>query len=375
MRRWLRLDRNDILVMAVNYPALFIANYLILGERYFHVRAVFWPATLVSTIFYFLFAWMLDVWMKYMRHRYNELNQVARRIVYSMSFFVVMTALYVCFMFWLYGKMNIPGYQFNLTVFRWSLLIGFSCNIIAVGIHEAIYSYNKWKESLQREYVLKELHMQRQLDVLKQQVNPHFLFNSLNSLISLIGENPERAEAFAEELSSVYRYVLRANDQNLTDLKTELEFIRSYYHLLKTRHGQGLNLVVSVDDRFSQYRLPPLTLQLLVENAVKHNIILPEQPLTIEIDTDDEGNLFVRNNLQQKRMHVLSNGVGLTNILAKYEILGHPVPTVQEAEGQFIVALPLISRLQETPSELPIGSISGTTTRNVSVVSSMRRPG
>ncbi|QMW05002.1 sensor histidine kinase [Spirosoma foliorum] len=197
-------------------------------------------------------------------------------------------------------------------------------------------------QSEQEREKLRVANMQSQLDALKQQVNPHFLFNSLNSLIALIRKNPRQAETFAEELSSVYRYILRANEQNLTDLATELEFIHSYAHLLQTRHGTGFELSIQVDHRFNRYQLPPLTLQLLVENAVKHNIVLTNKPLRVEIQTDELANLHVRNNLQQKKQGVISNGVGLANIMAKYEMLGQAKPSVREEAGQFVVALPLI---------------------------------
>ncbi len=197
-------------------------------------------------------------------------------------------------------------------------------------------------QSEQEREKLRMANMQSQLDALKQQVNPHFLFNSLNSLIALIRKNPRQAETFAEELSSVYRYVLRANDQNLTDLATELEFIQSYAHLLQTRYGNGFELSIQVDQRFGRYQLPPLTLQLLIENAVKHNVVLIDKPLRVEIQTDELANLHVRNNLQQKKQGVISNGVGLANIMAKYEMLGQAKPSVREETGQFVVALPLI---------------------------------
>ncbi|MBD2700336.1 histidine kinase [Spirosoma sp. BT702] len=200
----------------------------------------------------------------------------------------------------------------------------------------------KLKVAEQEQEKLRMANLQSQLDTLKQQVNPHFLFNSLNVLDSLIEDDPKQARVFLEELSTVYRYLLRANEQHLTDLGTELDFIHSYYHLLKTRHGPALQLNVTIDERYQSHRIPPLTLQLLIENAVKHNIILPDQPLQIDIITDQDSRLQVRNNVQRKTMRVVSNGVGLTNILTKYKMLAQPAPIISENDGQFIVTLPLI---------------------------------
>ncbi|GAB3711909.1 hypothetical protein GCM10027592_49960 [Spirosoma flavus] len=200
----------------------------------------------------------------------------------------------------------------------------------------------KLKQAEQEQEKLRVANLQSQLDTLKQQVNPHFLFNSLNVLDSLIEDDPRQARVFLEELSTVYRYLLRANEQHLTDLGTELDFIHSYYHLLRTRHGPALQLNVMIDERYQSYRLPPLTLQLLIENAVKHNIILPDQPLHIDIFTDEESRLQIRNNVQRKTMRVVSNGVGLTNILTKYKMLDQPAPIISEKDGQFLVTLSLI---------------------------------
>lgn len=190
--------------------------------------------------------------------------------------------------------------------------------------------------------ILEKVNLQSQLEALKQQVNPHFLFNSLNALGSLIEDDPKQASVFLEELSTVYRYLLRSNEQNLITLAAELEFIHSYMHLLKTRYGSGLNLLINVDSSHTTYRIPPLTLQLLVENAVKHNIILPEEPLTITIFTNSLHQLVITNNLQRKNARIHSNGVGLNNILTKYKMLGQMLPTVHENGTQFAVYLSLI---------------------------------
>lgn len=201
---------------------------------------------------------------------------------------------------------------------------------------------DRLQQAKREKEALEKTNLQSQLEALKQQVNPHFLFNSLNALGTLIEEDPKQASLFLDELSTVYRYLLRSNEHNLTTLAAELDFIHSYAHLLRTRYGSGLRLSVNVDSRHEAYQLPPLTLQLLVENAVKHNIILPEEPLTITISTNALHQLIITNNLQRKNAKIHSNGLGLNNILTKYRMLGQDTPTVHETETQFAVFLPLI---------------------------------
>lgn len=182
-----------------------------------------------------------------------------------------------------------------------------------------------------------------QMRALQSQLNPHFLFNSLNSLSSLISDEPVRAEQFVDEMASVYRYILQTNDYELTTLGRELQFIQSYFHLLETRYGRGISLTIAVENEFLSCQLPPLTLQLLIENAVKHNIVSKDQPLKITISVTAPGWLVVRNNLQRKAVdRVKSTKKGLLNILTKYKMLDQLTPSVQETNDEFIVTLPLI---------------------------------
>ncbi|GAB3916788.1 sensor histidine kinase [Larkinella terrae] len=202
------------------------------------------------------------------------------------------------------------------------------------------------QERLEAELVQERLEKEKtdvQLRAMQAQVNPHFLFNSLNSLSSLIDDDPQRASRFVDQLSVVYRYLLRANEQPLTTLANELDFIQSYFHLLKTRHGDGLAVTIQVNADDLTQLLPPLTLQLLVENAVKHNVISTRRPLSIEILSDGTGQLTVRNNLQRKTTRIFSNGVGLSTITARYQKLRQPAPVVSEEKGQFAITLPLIA--------------------------------
>ncbi|WP_332369527.1 histidine kinase [Spirosoma telluris] len=182
-----------------------------------------------------------------------------------------------------------------------------------------------------------------QMMALQTQLNPHFLFNSLNSLSSLIIDEPVQAVRFVDEMSSVYRYLLRTNNLALTTLQTELTFIDSYYHLLKTRYGAGIELIKTIDKSALTCQLPPLTLQLLLENAVKHNIVSANQPLVIRFSTNADGWLTVSNTLQRKVVNrANSTQKGLLNILSKYQLLGQATPKVEETADEFIVELPLI---------------------------------
>lgn len=215
--------------------------------------------------------------------------------------------------------------------------------VLIVGVQEAVYYFDRLIKAEKEAEALKKENLQTQLESLKQQVSPHFLFNSLNTLSYLIGDDAKQAEKFLEELSKVYRYLLRNNEHELTDLATEMQFIRSYFHLLKTRYGDSLHLQLAIEPRYETYLLPSLTLQLLIENAVKHNIIHKTQPLTVQIITQPGGLLMVKNNLQKKIQHIPSTQIGLANIAAKFRLLKQREITIKETENEFAVIIPLMA--------------------------------
>lgn len=199
------------------------------------------------------------------------------------------------------------------------------------------------KERMDMEH-LKQQNLLFQLNFLQEQLNPHFLFNSLNVLKS--GTKDQWAKNFTVELSSVYRYLLKYNkDEYLVALKPELDFIRSYIHILKERFEDGLFVDINVSESFYEYKIPPLSLQLLIENAVKHNILSLRNPLRIAI-FDEAEYLVVRNNIQRKKGISISanghTGIGLQNLRARYEIIAGADIIVEEHAATFTVKIPLI---------------------------------
>ncbi len=216
-------------------------------------------------------------------------------------------------------------------------------HVVYFSLYEGWYILRQWQRTYAEKEALIRAQWQTHFNSLKSQVNPHFLFNSLNALSALIEEAPVQAGQFVDELSKIYRYLLQANDRELTLLETELTFIKSYAHLLQTRHGAGINVRMTVAADYLAHSLPPLTLQLLVENAVKHNVVQASRPLLIEISTTEAGQLRVRNNLQRKNGHIISNGVGLANIAAKYKMLAQADIVIRDEDGHFTVLLPLLN--------------------------------
>ncbi len=276
------------------------------------------------------------------RQRYPDLKQTKKRLLITAFCIIPFMSFSVTVIFFLYDKLGILGYQFNTEDFKAGLLVGFCVNLIFETLYEADYMMEKYKESVEEKETFKELSIAQEFDALKNQVNPHFLFNCFNTLSSLISEDRQRAETFLNELSKVYRYLLRSNEDGLSSVENEIKFIQSYYKLLVTRYGEAVKLNIQIDKRYDSYLLPSLSLQLLVENVVKHNVLSKSNPLMIDIFTVAGNKLVVNNNLCRRTVKAPSNKVGLENIKSKYVLLRQQGFQVMEDEMNFTVVLPLI---------------------------------
>ena len=201
--------------------------------------------------------------------------------------------------------------------------------------------FNKWKDTELKKEILEKEKATVQYDNLKNQLNPHFLFNSLTSLNSLIFENPQLASEFLHQLSKVYRYVLEHKDKTLVTISTEVNFISNYVQLLIARFDRGLLVNIRISDAALDQKILPVTLQILIENAMKHNVTSQDSPLEIDI-YDDAGYLIVRNNLQLKQIIDTSNGQGLENLKSLYRVLIENEIVIEKTETKFIVKIPLI---------------------------------
>lgn len=192
----------------------------------------------------------------------------------------------------------------------------------------------------EREEKLKRERIEFQFENLKSQINPHFLFNSFNTLATLVEEDQEVALSYIDHLSDFYRSLLSYKDIDLITVEKELELTDNYIFLLKQRHGDRLIVQMNIPESLLQKKIPPLTLQLLIENAVKHNVTSKEQPLEVQVYSLESKRICVRNKIQTKK-DVISTGFGLHNIKARCELLGGKDFQVSQTNGYFLVCVPL----------------------------------
>ena len=211
---------------------------------------------------------------------------------------------------------------------------------VGLGIGSIIFFYGEWIKSIKNMHKLKEEKLRFQYETLKSQVNPHFLFNSLNVLSSVVISNPALSEQFIQKLSSVYRYVIDNQDKNLVPLSEEIEFVQQFFFLQKIRDEEKIELKIDVRDDSGVYVLP-VSVQLLAENALKHNTATRREPLLVTIHFEGIDKLVVRNDLRQKTQLKETSKTGLKNLNARSElILGRKIEVI-ETMNEFIVKIPV----------------------------------
>jgi hypothetical protein len=333
------ITRKQILTQLRDLTGFFIASviqaYLVCS------RCNSWQSYGQVTIFTFLM-WIIlwkgnEAVSNWVDQKISWIKFPTKRLVIGIVSTIGYTLASVIALMWFFE--NVFGYNFGkgyvYTIYG-AVIITIVISLFLHGREFLLF----WKQAiLDREKFEKETIAAR-YESLKNQVNPHFLFNSLNALTNLVYEDQEKAVKFIKQLSEVYRYVLDTRDQEVVSLNQEIKFLESYIYLQKIRFGEKLKINNEIPETDSF--IAPLALQMLVENAIKHNVIAEDEPLTIRIFMAD-GYVCVMNNLQKKKMPLEpSAGVGLENIQRRYELLSDKKVEIRQNEKTFSVKIPEI---------------------------------
>lgn len=301
--------------------------------------------TFITTLVIWVGCRYIMIWC---RKRYPQFPRFKKRLLIQASLMLVFSFIVTNTLgYFLHGfcglgdAVNYPGRNMTDIIIN-SNNAALFCTITVGAIYESKYLGKKLQESFEEKEMLKRESLHAQLNALKTQVNPHFLFNNLNTLASLIPEDPKQAIAFVQQLAKVYRHILDVKDEKSIPLQDELDVLEAYGFLLKTRFGNNLHIDISVPAEKLKNNIVPLSLQLLMENAIKHNVVSSDRPLTIEVYALN-GSLVVRNNLQKKNQLSESTGIGLSNIRNRYKLLGDKQVMVAENDNSFTVSIPLIA--------------------------------
>jgi sensor histidine kinase YesM len=328
-----------ILVFIVVSLIEYANGYNVLKSSNFWYR--FWYNQLYSVVLYttnmFYFSYLLKRYERKLFH----INGLIKGVVGA----VIITVVSIFFLR-MFSEIVIDGKTFDSYITSEKIQyyqISFLISLVVTGIFYAVYYYRYKQESKVKEQKIIAGTASAKYDALKNQLDPHFLFNSLNVLTSLIEENPEAATKFTTALSKVYRYVLEQKNKDLVTVEEELNFAKLYMSLIKMRFEDSI--VFTIPDLIinPEARVVPLSLQLLLENAVKHNQVTPSKKLHISI-VEQDGNLIITNNLQPKQVMRESSGVGLRNIRQRYQLLTDRPVVINEDKLQFSIAIPILTK-------------------------------
>ena len=290
----------------------------------------------IKLIFFFLFSWLILQLNSNWAYSFKSLNKPLKLVALVVLNLFILLAGPTILDFIFTGIIGNPMPEEE----KGFLMVTLTVLIIILLFISRILRLQKIQQiSLIENEKLKQQNLQTELAALKNQIDPHFLFNSLNSLTCLIRDNDE-ATQFVKKLSFLYRYILQSGDRDLVTMKEELKFLNSYSYLIKTRYRDRFTLDVEIEEKYLDMEIPPLALQLLVENAVKHNEISQSNPLTVKIYHKD-GFLFVENKLQPRTAMAEGTGNGLVNLDKRYNLIAKENIMIDTSNNKFSVKLPL----------------------------------
>ncbi|MFC2089341.1 sensor histidine kinase [Bacteroidota bacterium] len=270
------------------------------------------------------------------------LKYPVKRLIFQVSIMLiyVIVIVFIGFSIWIWLDKNMSFQTLNMMAFQ-GLKMGLLFMFFSMLIGNTVFFFKNWRQAAIHQEELKRAQITLQFQTLKNQIKPHFLFNSLNSLISLINNEPDKATQFVHKLSDVYRYVLEQSENELVDVSEEVKFLEDYIYLQKIRFGNSLEVNINIDLGRKSLVIP-LSLQMIVENAIKHNMVSKEFPLAIYIYSTPENQVVIKNNLHVKDVIENSLGIGIENLKKRIAFFTDETLIIEEGTEEFIVKIPVI---------------------------------
>ena len=334
---------NDIGFRAILIPFFGIAIPIV-TQMTPHQAFTTWQFKLsyLYTIFIAFVIWEGNRFLLFsLRSYFDWFNKPVKKIIallLSVSFYTIpVSALLLIGWYYFFDHGQV---QWN-KVFEATLII-MICVIFITHVYETVFLVKQAETDKVKKEQLERSKAEAELQALKNQIDPHFIFNSLNTLSHLIEEKPQKARLFNDSLADVYRYILHNKERSLVLLREEMDFVNDYFLLLKIRFENAVQLKTNLTEEIiNSVLVPPISLQLLLENAIKHNEFSDENPLVINITIKNE-QLVVSNHIQKKQLRKESSGIGLQNLNERYRLTTNNAITINQEGNQFIVFLPIL---------------------------------
>lgn len=340
MSKSIKIVFKDKWGMIIGIPIVAIICPIAFGH-YFGKMDKETTLAIVSSITSTLVMWLgVRTIVIYLWREFPWVKNPAKHLLIEVGAILVYTTVVGFLLYFIYKVTGVePDFEKDLpqNVF-FTLMITF----LITSIHEGIFFYRQWKTWYHRSEKLEEENIRSQYETLKSQINPHFLFNNLNTLASLIEENPKVAVDYVNRTADYYRKILNLREQEIITVSEELELVNDYFFLQKKRFGDNLSISINIPEAILSTFVAPLTLQMLVENAIKHNIISTEKPLKIELTAENGSYIQVKNNLQKRAESAPSSKLGLKNITERYNYLSPNKVEIIITSFNFTVSVPIL---------------------------------
>lgn len=332
------LTVNVILIMGIMYNDFSNLILAVKGNIVSYILFFLLQFACNLLLFFLLFLYCFRLAGRKQKSRYTAFKAIAGVILICLILSPLLTQCQLQIFDWGDGKGMAAFTLFNLIK---DLIVGVVIILLTETIHQG---YRREQANLINQQLTAE-NIKVKYEALKNQLDPHFLFNSLNTLNGLIGMDEDKAHEYVDNLSSVFRYTLHS--KNIVRLEEEMEFTDAYISLLQIRFGENFKVDYDINDKYRHYFIMPVSIQLLIENAVKHNVIHYKSPLLVKIRTNDKGNVVVSNRINPRPEKNIG-GVGLVNLTERYRILFGKDIEIRSTGGIFSVEIPLISEIDKT---------------------------
>jgi len=346
IKRYSRIEPMIFIWFMLPYTVLI--NLLLFGYCTLSSSGSFFTRLGISLLYFAMIYSIFGAAAMLVKKRFPGDHELFRRAGILLPLFCVMNLLTIQGVYLLYEALPMGDCPVQRSMEWWVTAYACLASAILTFVNEAGLGWEKWKTSMVETNRLQSAYQKSRLMSLRRQLHPHFLFNCFNTLSSLIQENGNEAEKFLDELTRVYRYLLKGAEEQLVDLSEELKFIDAYLYLVKTRFGSALEVTTVVDKGEETKKIAPMSLLVVLENIIYRNAFSKAHPLRIDIRTLQDGSLMINNTLQPKP--VTGDGPdqeeGLDDLVSKYRLLGGPGMTIHESTSCRSVLIPLIEKSQ-----------------------------
>jgi len=342
-------SKETQILIWVMMPYVIVLNLLVFGVCIFNSVGVFAKNFAFTSAYIFLIYFAFGLVALFIRNRIPAAGDLFKRIGVMLPVFYLMNVATIAGLYYFYNKISIIECQTRPGMFLWSIVFGCIMSTVITFLNEGMSNWEAWKTSITETEKLKNSYQRSRLLGLKGQINPHFLFNCFNTLSGLIQEDEAKAETFLDEMTKVHRYLLRSDDELLVPVGDEIRFSQSYLYLIHERFGNAVQATIKIADDVWTRKLPPLSMQVVLENIIYTNAISKKDPLHIEVMCSQDKELRIRHSLHEKIIvQNLDMDEGLDNLLNKYRLL-HPAGiSIHETAKERIIVLPLLNE-KEVP--------------------------